>query len=118
MTQNSPSIRTKDIKRALTINWEIIQNNKVLISQFPKKPTIAYRRNTNLKDKLVRAKINTENNKREMNEQTNTQQQKTKGSEHQTNKQLYTFDKHSYTQSRDQIDPDVLLLASLLEEQN
>ena len=47
-------------KRALTVNWEMIENNQFLRPHFPQKPTRAYRRNTSLKDILVRSKINTE----------------------------------------------------------
>ena len=61
-TRYSPYIKTTDIKKALTLNWDIIENNTVLAAQFPQKPIIAYRRNKNLKDTLIKTKMNITNN--------------------------------------------------------
>ena len=44
-------------KRALSKHWDIINDSKHLKAVFPNKPILAFRRNKNLKDTLVRARL-------------------------------------------------------------
>ena len=53
----SPHIYTKDLKSALTVNWELIKNHANLKTLFPTSPVIAYKRTNNLKNILVKAAL-------------------------------------------------------------
>ena len=57
-TKYKPHVRF--IRTALLKNWDIIANNSILKHIFPNKPMIAYKRETNLRDSLVRAKLDTQ----------------------------------------------------------
>ena len=116
VTTYSPHIKTSAIKRALTLNWEMIENNQFLRSHFPEKPTIAYRRNPNLKDILVRSKINTEKN---MQARVVSHDKTEDNPPMQSNERLITDNviSQSDMNTTGQGDPNISLLASLLEEQ-
>ena len=45
------------LRKALVENWDIIENSSTLKQIFQNKPMIAYKRETNLRDSLVRAKL-------------------------------------------------------------
>ena len=89
-TKFNPGIKTSHLKQALLQNWDKIEQDKVLGKLFPEKPLIAYKREKNLKDTLVRAKLN----------KTTAQETKT-----------------SQNGSHPHQDPNIDILASLLEEQ-
>lgn len=54
-TTYNPHLR--GLFQAIRRNWEIIKTNKRLCKIFPQKPIIAFRRGTNLRDTLVRARL-------------------------------------------------------------
>ena len=85
-TRYSPYIKTRDIK-ALKLHWDIIENNTVLAAQFPQKPTITYRRNKNLKDTLIKTKMNIANNVATLDVQVRT---KTKESQKTNTQRLFS----------------------------
>ena len=78
------------MKRALVKHWDEIEKDETLRKLFPEKPLIAYKRNKNLKDTLVRSK-------------------------------LYTAIEHkpgvTQNETKSELDPNIDILASLLEEQ-
>ena len=47
----------KRLKQTIKKHWKLIQQNSTLRELFPEPPTIAYRRNPSLRNKLVRAKL-------------------------------------------------------------
>lgn len=55
-------------QRALTRNWDIITKSDYLTKIFPRKPTIAFRRNKNLSDTLVRARLKPTGNRNNISE--------------------------------------------------
>ena len=56
-TAYSPYIKTKEVKQALTKHWCELTKDNTLKHLFPEKPIIAYKRNTNISDTLINAKI-------------------------------------------------------------
>ena len=68
-TTYSPHIKTKYIKKALCENWEQIEKDTTLRNLFPRKPIIAYKRNRNIGDKLVNAKVHEITDTREITQQ-------------------------------------------------
>ena len=89
-TSFNPCIETTQLKRALVQHWDKIEQDATLRKLFPEKPLIAYKRNKNLKDTLVRAKLNTNS------------EQKLEATQCKT---------------RPKLDRNISILASLLEEQ-
>ena len=89
-TTYSPYIQTKYLKGILVKHWDELKKDTTLINLFPESPTIAYKRNKNLKDSLVKTKF-------------------TKEKKNQTHKPDMQTILHS--------DPNIDILASLLEEQ-
>ena len=89
-TTYSPYIKTKDLKETLLQHWANLENDTTLGKLFPEAPTIAYKRNKNLKDTLIKTKFTGVDNC-------------------ETNKHNETTDP--------QYDPNIDILASLLEEQ-
>lgn len=54
-TTYNPHLR--GFHKAIMKNWEIVKNSELLNKIFPDKPIIAFRRNKNLRDSLVRARL-------------------------------------------------------------
>ena len=89
-TTYSPYIKTKDLKECLLKYWAELEKDETLKFLFPKPPIIAYKRNKNIKDALVKTKFTGITNK----------------------------DTQVSEQTTDSIrDPNIDILASLLEEQ-
>ena len=55
-TKYSPYIKTKDLKESLAKYWEELEKDETLKTLFPNHPIIAYKRNKNIKDTLVKTK--------------------------------------------------------------
>ena len=47
----------RHLKKILMLNWDLIQNQPLLNTNFRNPPIIAYKRGTSFKDMLVRAKL-------------------------------------------------------------
>jgi hypothetical protein len=56
-TTYTSHLKPKQIKSALTKNWNLISENPLLQSIFKSPPLIAFKRSKNIQDKLVRARI-------------------------------------------------------------
>ena len=89
-TTYSPYIKTNDLKTSLSKNWVELEKDKTLKTLFPSPSIIAYERNKNLKDALVKTKF-------------------TRGTKHQTN--------HVEQATISTTDQNIDILASLFEEQ-
>ena len=83
---------------------------------FPKKPIIAYKRNKNLKDALVRAKLNKEHIEKEINTQRNTQRNNKNIQQHPKEKKPYTDNINIESHTEMDSDPNISILASFLDE--
>ena len=57
VTTYNPAINHRDLHRALNKHWFLIEGNKQLTEKFPKPPIIAFRRDQNIRENLVRAKL-------------------------------------------------------------
>jgi len=55
VTTHQPSV--PHLKKILTLNWDLIQNQPLLNAIFRNPPIIAYKRSTSFKDILLRAKL-------------------------------------------------------------
>lgn len=57
VTPYTPFIRTQDLKTAVTKHWQKIANNPTLNKLFPQPPLLAFKREKNLADILVKSKL-------------------------------------------------------------
>ena len=89
-TTYSPHIKTKDLKMCLQKYWAELERDEILKNLFPQPPIIAYKRNKNIKDALVKTKFTGITNK-------------------ETKTSIHTTDSTR--------DPNIDILASLLDEQ-
>lgn len=65
-TKYSPHL--SGFRKALTHNWDLIEKSNYLEKIFPRKPIIAFRRNKNLRDSLVRARLKPTSNEEDESE--------------------------------------------------
>ena len=68
ITKYTGHIKAKSIKTSLLENWNLIQNNRELNSIFPEPPIIAFKRSTNIQDKIIRSKLPSDGNLEILNE--------------------------------------------------
>ena len=54
----NPHINHGDLNQAINKHWSMIQRNEILSGIFPDPPFIAYRKDQNIQEKLIRAKLN------------------------------------------------------------
>ena len=52
-----PQVHHSNLKRALSKHWHIIEENDYLKSLFPAPPLLAYKRQKNIKDTIIRARL-------------------------------------------------------------
>lgn len=57
-TTYNPYINHGDLNKAIKNNWSLIQCHETLSRIFPEPPFIAYRKDQNIREKMVRAKLN------------------------------------------------------------
>ena len=54
----TPRVNHKDVKKAVYKNWHLIQQNQLLSEIFPKPPLVAFRKAKNIRERIIRAKLN------------------------------------------------------------
>ena len=57
-TTYNPCINHGDLNQAINKHWPLIQCNETLSRIFPNPPFIAYKKDQNIREKLIRAKLN------------------------------------------------------------
>ncbi len=57
-TTYNPYINQSDLNKSIKQNWSLIRNHETLSGIFPDPPFIAYRKDQNIREKMIRAKLN------------------------------------------------------------
>ena len=53
----NPALFHKDISRAITKHWPLIHSDETLTEIFPNTPFIAFKKDKNIREKIIRAKL-------------------------------------------------------------